>query len=242
MATIFDLSLEVLARIFDFMDIVDSWTARAVCRAWRNVWDFQSQINLKETRLKVEIICRFKSKKGETMDQQVIDATLNLETRKSRNAGSRVMNWVSIEEKFIFWPGGNWRKYEIIDLISDIQVSAPHFYARLGKDITVQCRRNRSNTEQLRLRAAYETHERHTGAFEDFVLSILCREEKSSSGKVERKYRITSLEAPQWQINALLANYAQRERQWVACIDRHYLHSVQHMFAQEDRDDSGLKH
>lgn len=242
MLTIWDFSVEVLARIFEEMTIEDAWTARQVCRSWYDVWGHvalrpRCPKYLADTSLSVDVLCVWRSEKGKCIDKHVISAALELETSQNTDCFdgmSSVAKWVSRgKHRFDFWPGAGWREYAISDLLTDIQVSflqiptVPDFRISLGSDIGLHC-------HVIRKHSITEILENGVGCFKDFGLSIETQEEYTENGKVHKKHRIISLVAPKWQVYALFIQHSRRQRRWEECITRHYWTSTKHLFRREN--------
>ena len=220
MAGLWDLSVEVLARIFELMDHSAFWTARGVCRAWLNVWEYvanaRSPSHLNASTIKVDVICCLKSEKGQHLDHHVIDGELELDS-----GGGRIAKWTTYSPNVTFWPGGSWRKYEMNDLLSDIRFRLNSDFLLRVQDITLHSRHSSSLGIE-------NTIEQGIGAYEDFCLSFEVHEEKIN-GKVHKTHSITSFQAPRWKIYSLLAQHAQRQHRWIESVGRHYLQSTQYL-------------
>jgi F-box domain len=229
MTIVEDLSVEVLSRIFEEMDLEDAWNARAVCRFWRSVFGFVAygvagSVYLKDSRIGLDVICKKTSAKGDGLDQHVIHGDLIFDPDK-QSPSSAIARWTAKTKFFEFWPGGSWRKCSVGDLLTDIRMSftkmpsTPDFILQPGTDITINysVRGPQSNVQSPQTVAS---------VFKDFIISVDVHGRKLPNGKSEEKHCISSFIAPKWQIYALLARHSKVRREWIERVDHHYLRTT----------------
>jgi hypothetical protein len=224
MVNISDFPLELVARVFEEMDLENAWTARQVCRRWRDVFEFcaygSNSNYLQGIILGVDIICGIHSAKGKVLDQHVIHGQLISDSSKATRGIAR---WVAVEECYEIWPGGRWRKFMIGDVLTDVKLcfsnlpsNAPDIHLQLGRDVTL--------TSHITYRTEITQHrEKAIGVFDEFVISIDTLEEPSPNGRSYDKHSITNLYAPLWQIYALIVHNSKKYREEMDIIRRHYL-------------------
>src|SRR5579862_3059781 len=120
MVNISDFPHEIVARVFEEMDLENAWTARQVCRHWRDVFEFcaygSNSIYMRGFSVGVDIMCAIYSGKGKVLDRHVIHGQLGFDSSKGAR---RVAKWSPTEEFYEVWPGGRWRKYAICDVLTD---------------------------------------------------------------------------------------------------------------------------
>ena len=226
MVTISDFPLELVARVFEVMDLENAWAARQVCRHWRDVFEFcayASNCNyLKGINVNVDIICGILSAKGKVLDQHVIQGRLGFGSAKGMG---QMAKWIAEEERYEIWPGGGWRKYTINEVLMDVKLhfshlpsNAPDIHIKLGRDVTI--------TSHIPQRTKIiPPSEKAIGTSDKFVISIDTLEEPSSSGRSYYKHYISNLHAPIKQIYSLLVHNAKKYRQEMEIVRRHYIQS-----------------
>ena len=221
MVNISDFPLEVVARVFEEMDLENAWTARQVCRQWRNVFEFcaygSNSIYLQGICVGVDIICGIHSSKGEVLDRHIIQGGLEFDSSK---AARGLTKWSPMEECYEVWPGGRWRKYAISDVLMDVNLrfsnlpsNQPDILVNLGKDATL---------------VGDITHgtgitQKRMGLFDQFIISIDTLEEPSCNSRSYHKHSIVGLIAPSWQIYALIVHNIRVHRTEMEIIRRHYV-------------------
>jgi len=231
--TISNLPLELLARIFEAMDLEDAWTsAREVCRRWHDVFEFcaysSNSIYLRRILIGVDIVCEIFSAKGEVLDRQVIHGELRFNSSKGNRTGN-IARWTSSSNEACYqvWPGGRWRTFSISDVLTNISLRISNFSSnapinvhviQLGRDVTLVGSGND---------IFYTKVIPHGDAspFSQFVVSVDTAEEPSfnCSGRSYRKHSITGFIAPTWKIYALLVHYSRINRAEREIIHRHYV-------------------
>ena len=226
MVIIADFPLELVARVFEELDLENAWTARQVCHHWRDVFEFcaygSNSIYLRGIFVSVDVICGILSAKGKVLDQHVIHGQLKFDPSMGVQ---RVAKWTAEEECYEVWPGGRWRKYTIGEVLTDVNIqlsnlpsNAPDIHLELGRNVTL--------TTQITRRTTVTEHvEKAIGIFDEFVISIDTLEEPSSSGRSYNKHSITNLFAPMWKIYALLVHNTKKYREEMEILRRHYVQS-----------------
>lgn len=221
MVNISDFPLEVVARVFEEMDLESVWTAREVCRHWRDVFEFcaygSNNSYLRGISVGVDIICGIHSGKGKVLDRHVIHGHLAFDSSKGAR---QVAKWSPSEQCYEVWPGGRWRKYAICDVLTDVNLrisnlplNQPDITLNLGKDATLV-----GDVTQGTVNAQLGM-----GLFSQFVISIDTSEEPSCKGRSYHKHSIASLIAPSWQIYALIVHNSRVHRAEMEIIRRHYV-------------------
>jgi hypothetical protein len=220
--TIVDLSVEVLARIFEELSVEDVWAARGVSRFWCSVFGFVAygtaqSIFLRGSRISVEVVCQKTSPKDECLDQHVICGDLTFE-----GGLDHLACWEAPTEVYEFWPGGDWRKYSLQDVLSDVRLrisklsSTQDLPIRIGDETVMRS----CTTGPGSLTHSLETS---VSLYKDFVLSIEAHEDTSCAARPHTKHRVVSFVAPKWQVYALLARCGRIHRQWIETVNRHYV-------------------
>jgi hypothetical protein len=235
MARILDLSVELIARIFEEMEMGDAWIAREVCRDWRKIFEFvalqsTSNVHLQNVEVGIGVICRIASSKGETLDRHVVHGQL---TDSSNRGGMQQIQWIPEEKSEEVWPGGRWRKYSIGDLLTDVHLhfsnmpsNSPDLYLRLGADVSIAGRIDCREGTTVYV-------EEGIGKFKDFCISINTHDEVSPHGKFYKKHCITGLSAPLLQIYSLFVHHINSEREKAERIRRHYARSSSFVLLHE---------
>ena len=221
MVKISDFPLEIVARVFKELDLENAWTARQVCRHWRDVFEFcaygSKNVYLRGISVGVDIICGIHSGKGKVLDRHIIHGQLEFDSSKGVR---RLAKWSPTEECYEVWPGGRWRKYTICDVLTDVNLrisnlpsNQPDIIVNLGKDATL---------------VGDVTHgagnaQKGMGLFSQFIISIDTLEEPSCNGRSYHKHFIAGLIAPLWQIYALIVHNSRIHRAEMEIIRRHYV-------------------
>lgn len=231
MTAVTDFPVEIMAKIFTEMQVEDAWAARAVCRYWHNVFELVSysstQSPLTGIKVGVEAVCGITSSKGQLLDKHVVHGELKLETwRKTNGIGpKRQAQWVHEKKKYEYWPRGDWRKYHLVEVLTDVKLHISGLPSRsrkttlrLGSDVSI---REGNAPENIRV---------GTGKFKDFTLLIDTVEEPSY-GNVAVKHCINGFVAPKWQIYALLVHHTKSERELSERLHRHYVQSYRNSFS-----------
>jgi hypothetical protein len=232
MATIIDLSVEVLARIFEDLDLDDAWTARQVCRYWHGVftyvaYDSANSIYLRNSRVDVDLVCGITTAKGKVPDRHIIPGELMFEATHGQMA-----RWTHRgKKKHEFWPGGQWRKIAVGEAVVDVRLGFSNLSVSgsvegsersmslakisLGKEVTVtgNAYRNGGKTNYSFVRE---------GKFKDFTITVDTHSETLCCRKFYDKHCITSISMPKWQIYALLVHQIQLQRHFYEYQSRHY--------------------
>jgi hypothetical protein len=223
MVTIADFPLELVARVFEELDLENAWSARQVCRHWLSVFEFcaygSKSIYLRGICVGVDIICGILSAKGKVLDRHVIHGELNLESSKREGA---VAQWNATEGRYEVWPGGRWRQYSIGDVLTDVVLlfkntpsNSSGTTVHLGRDVTLSG--HTTETDNIK---------KPTEVFDDFVLSIDTLEEPSPTGRAYEKHSVRSLLTPMWKVYAFLVHNTIKHRDEMELFCRHYAHSL----------------
>ena len=232
MAVALDIPIEIMAKVFTEMQVEDVWAARAVCRYWHSVFELvaygSTQSPLTGIKVGVDAVCGMTSPKGELLDKHVVHGDLKLETmRKTNGPGPRRhARWVYEKKKYQYWPGGNWKKYNLVDVITDVKLHISGLPSRtksvslrLGPHISIR----RANTN--------ETTQIGSGKFKDFTLLIDTVEEASYRGNISLKHYINAFIAPKRQIYALLVQHTKTQRELSERLHRHYAQSYHNSYS-----------
>lgn len=230
MATrLLDFPAEIMAKVFTEMDVETAWSARAVCRYWRDIFELASygstQSPLTGIKVGVDAICGITSAKGEIMDKHVVHGDLVLTTKNTVSWNKRLARWVYEEQKYEYWPGGKWRQHHINDVITDVKLQISGLPTRiptvtlcLGPQVSVHGNVVRQGNTKEYVQAG-------EGKFRDFTLLIDTIEESSYNDSVAIKHCIKGFVAPKWQIYALLVHHAKSQRELLERLHRHYVQS-----------------
>lgn len=231
MAAVMDFPVEIMAKVFNEMQVEDAWAARAVCRYWHNVFELVSygstQSPLTGIKVGVETVCGITSGKGQLLDKHVVRGDLKLETsRKTNGIGpQRQAQWVHEKKKYEYWPRGHWRKHNLLEVLTDVKLHISGLPSRsqktslrLGPEVSIRQGNARESIQLGR------------GKFKDFSLLIDTVEEPSY-GNVAIKHCIEGFGAPKWQIYALLVHHAKSERELSERLHRHYVQSYRNSFS-----------
>ena len=224
-----DLSVELVARIFEEIGVEDAWSARGVCRYWHSVFEYVAYGTacgsyLNGVQVSVDVVCGIVSAKGEFLDRHIVHGNLAFDSVKGgRNSMMAVL--LPKERKYEFWPGGKWRKYSISDVLKDIRVQFSgipsmdqDFQLRLGADVALARTVHRRQNNTVHFDEGF-------GKFKDFVVSIDTLDDRSCCGKSFDKHCITSLVAPKWQIYALFVQHCRLQRLMMEDYYRHFTES-----------------
>jgi hypothetical protein len=216
MVGIEDCPLEVLARIFEEMDLESAWNAREVSRHWRRVFEFcafnSHSIYLRGVCVNIDVICGIFSPKGKLLDQHIIQGQLS----NLRSGPSDIFEWVSNNDCYEIWPGGKWRKHNISDVVTDValrisnpSVTTTDVFLRLGK--------------QASIRTNYcDSISQRPGKFGAFVVMIKPLKESLSCGRSYDKHSIDGLFMPMWQIYSLLVHNTKAQNSKTELLYRHF--------------------
>jgi len=246
--SISDLSVEVLARIFEELDLDDAWTAREVCRYWYSVfayvaYDSANSVYLRQTRLSIQIVCGITTATGKVPDRHIIPGELTFEPTHGPMA-----KWTQREKiRHEFWPCGQWRKTGIGQALVDVRLEVLDLVGSpegeiswlgeisLGKDVTLTGHAYRGDGK-----TSY-TYARD-GKYKEITVSIDTHAEVLCGRKSYDKHCITSLVVPKWQIYALLVHHIQIQRQFYEFKCRHYSRtaSFQKLLDNQGVEDDGL--
>jgi hypothetical protein len=228
--TIHDLSVELVARIFEELEVEDAWSARGVCRYWHSVFEYVAYgaacgIYLKGVQVSVDVVCAIVSAKGEFLDRHIVHGNLAFDPSKGSRSNTTMTVLVPQERKYEFWPGGKWRKYTISDVLKDVKLQFSNFPSfdqdlvlGLGADVALARTVTRRQNKSVHFDEGY-------GKFKDFVVSIDTLDDRSCCGKSYDKHCITSLVAPKWQIYALLVQHSRLQRVMMEDYRRHFIES-----------------
>jgi len=236
---ILDFPTEILAKVFQEVDVETAWNARGVCRYWYEVFEMVAygSTNSPFTGLQIEVeaICGMKSSKGELLDSHVLHSDLSL-MRTSPADTTSMVKWSSKKKRYEYWPGGSWRNYSLVDVLTDIRLRISGIPFRdqpllfpLGIDVGLQgnviCEgRVSSSYEQL-----------GQGRFRDFVVNIDTVEESSRCGRINQKHSVKGVTAPKWQFYGLLVEFIRKEREITTRRRRHFSISHQRIVFPEIR-------
>jgi hypothetical protein len=235
MATIMDFPVEIMAKVFIEMNVEDAWAARAACRYWHDVFELvaygSKQSPLTGIKIGVDAVCGLLSTKGQILDRHVVHGDLSL---KTNGVGlRRTARWAHEKQKqnYQYWPGGNWRKYDLVDVITDVKLHISGLPLRkqsvslpLGCEVSIRGKTIRRENIEEQIQTG-------SGKFKDFVLLIDTIEESSYHGSVAIKHCINGFMAPKWQIYALLAQHQKAERELSERLHRHYVQSYHNSYS-----------
>src|ERR1700738_1739757 len=227
MAMITSFPVELVARVFEKMEVGDAWVARGVCRLWYDVFDFvaysSQDVYLGGTRMGVEVVCGITSAKG-LQDSHVVHDELEF-AQEARGPGARTAKWICERQEYVYWPGGNWRMYGIGEVLTEVNL---HIKTTTSKTDTAICLGHDiglgDGVRQPNVSAIAE------GKFKDFALSLDEREETSRSGKTYNKHGVVGFTAPKWQIYSLLAHHAKIQRERSETLRQHYVGSWDNIY------------
>jgi hypothetical protein len=226
-----DFPVEIMAKVFMEMDVETAWSARGVCRYWRDIFELVSygstQSPLTGIKIGVDAVCGITSSTGEIMDQHVVHGDLTLTTKNTASKNKKMARWVYEKKKYEYWPGGKWRQHHISDVITDVKLhisglptQTPSVTLRVGHEIGIRGDIVRSEDRKDYSQAG-------NGKFQDFTLLIDTVEESSYNDNIAIKHCIKGFVAPKWQIYALLVHRAKTQRE---LLERLHLHYVQSYF------------
>lgn len=232
MAGICDLSVEVLARIFEELDLDDAWTAREVCRYWYSVfayvaYDSANPVYLRNSGVSVQVVCGITAATGKVPDRHIIPGELTFEPTHGTMA-----RWTQRGiKKHEFWPCGQWRKIAIGEALADVRLVFSTLFVSpgagetdwlgeisLGNEVTLTGYAHRAGNKSCYVY-------KRDGKYKNFTLSIDTHVEELCCRKSYDKHCITSLVVPKWQIYALLVHNIQIQRHFCEFKCRHYLRS-----------------
>lgn len=227
---------EILAKIFQEVDVETAWMARGVCRYWYEVFEMvaygSKESPFNDIQIGVEAICAIRSSKGDLVDSHTLYGDLSL----SSTASTPITNgytgkWSNKKKQYEYWPGGRWRGYEISDVLTDVRLRISGIPTRtepilfpLGAEIALNEEVKRDNISETVI------HQLGQGPFKDFVLNINTVEEPSRCGnRVHQKHYVKGLHIPKWQMYGLLVQFIRRERELTTRRRRHFSISHQHI-------------
>jgi hypothetical protein len=243
-AHIMDFPVEIVAKLFDEMDVEDAWTARGVCRYWKEVFELvaygSKQSPLTDIRIGVDAVCAMKSVTGTVVDTHVVHGDVKFDlNNKSMGVGKkRQARWTYEKKRYEYWPGGKWRKYEIGDVLTDVKLQISGLQLReqpsplrLGSDVGI-------SGKVFRPDGITEYTQTGEGKFGDFVLLVDTVVEPSPCGRMYYKHCVNGLLAPKWQIYALIVHHHRSQREIVAFLEQHYVNGYtslyRHVIAQHN--------
>lgn len=232
MAAIINFPVEIMSKVFIEMKVEDAWTARGVCRYWHDVFQLvaygSTQSPLTGIKVGVDAVCGIKSEKGKLLDNHIVHGDLTLKT--DGIGQNTTAQWVHEKKKYEYWPGGNWRKYDLVDVITDVKLHISGLPSRtklvslrVGNQVGIR-------GDIIRKEVVRKLIQNGKGKFEDFSLLIDTIEEPSYYGHVTTKHCITGFDAPKWQIYALLVQHERAERELSERLHRHYAQSYHNSY------------
>lgn len=214
MVTIKDLSVELLARIFEGMEVEHAWIARQVCHHWYNVFEFVAfrlahNVYLCDVEVSVQLTCGITSG-GKVIDRHTVHGHLRFDVKRERR---QIGAWTAEKKEYDVWPGGQWRMYSIGEALMDATLRFTSSRINIDVGIGMDAAGFRNHLHRTR----------QIEKFRDFLISIDTLEEASSSGPLHKKHSIVSLKAPIWQIYSLLVYNIKSQKEKEGLILRHYL-------------------
>lgn len=235
--SIMDFPVEIVAKVFEEMDVEDAWAARGVCRYWHQVFDLVAYGSLGSPltgiHIDVDAACGLTSPAGAIVDRHFVHGKLKFDRRQKTGTvlgGAGLARWTYEKKQYEYWPGGKWRKYEIGDLLTDVRLQITGLSSpvqpvpfRLGSEIGLR-------GKVFRTEGITEYNQTGEGKFEDFVLLVDTVVEPSPCGKMYYKHSINGLVAPKWQIYALLVYYSKLQRDNLERLRRHYVQSYNNSY------------
>jgi hypothetical protein len=234
MAVITGFPVELVARIFEEMEVGDAWVARGVCRFWYNVFEYGAygsrNVYLSGTRIGVDVVCSISSEKG-LQDSHVVQGDLSFANDSSGDA--RMARWVCEENEYVYWPGGNWRMFAIGEVLTEVNVQFKYATSTTKTDVTVCLGQNIALSENIKRRD--DDSAVRNGKFQEFSLSIDEREEGVRSGKTYNKHCVLEFTTPKWQMYSLLSHHAKLEREKMESRHRHYVQSWHNIYKYSSR-------
>ena len=230
--SIMEFPVEIIAKVFNEMDVETAWSARQVCRYWHDVFEMVSygskESPLTGIKVGVDAVCGLTSAQGEILDKHVVNGELTFDNkRKSTLSNQKEARWERRQKKYEYWPGGRWRRYSIADTITDVKVQItglPH--RRQSVDLSLGPKVSIRETEN-KTKEPSESG----GKFQDFTLLVDTTEEPTYHGNTAIKHCITGFEAPKWKIYALLVQDAKIQRERSEQLNRQYLRSYRNSFS-----------
>jgi hypothetical protein len=235
--TIMDFPVEIVAKVFEELDVEGAWAARAVCRYWHQVFDLvaygSTQSPLTGIHIGVDAACGLTSPAGAIVDRHFVHGELKFDENKKTGrvlGGTGLARWTYEKKSYEYWPGGKWRKYEIGDVLTDIRLQITGLASpvqpvpfRLGPGIGLRGKVFRSGEST-------DYNQIGEGKFQDFTLLVDTVVEPSPCGKMYFKHSINGLIAPKWQIYALLVHHSRLQRDNIARLRRHYIQSYNNSY------------
>lgn len=226
--------VEIMTKVFMEMKVEDAWEARGVCRYWHEVFDLvaygSTQSPLTGIKVGVDAVCGITSAKGEILDKHVVHGDLILRTNGVGQ--QRTAQWVHEKKKYEYWPGGKWRKYNPVEVITDVKLHISGLPSRkksvslrLGPDVVI-------SGDIVRQKNTDKQTTTGNGKFKEFTLSIDTVQEPSYRGNVAIKHCINGFVAPKWQIYALLVKHIKTERELLERLHRHYVQSYHNSYSR----------
>jgi hypothetical protein len=229
-----DFPVEIMAKVFIQLGVEDAWAARGVCRYWHDVFELVAYGSTKSPltgiKVGVDAVCAITSPKGEILDRHIVHGDLKL---KTDGIGSRQSaQWVSEKKKkYEYWPGGNWRKYNLLDVVTDVKLHISGLPSRT-RSVTLRVGREISiRGDALWQEHATEQSQTGSGKFKDFTLLIDTVQESFYHGNVAIKHCINGFVVPKWQIFSLLVQHVKTERELAERLHRHYVQSYHNSYS-----------
>jgi len=232
--TIMEFPVEIIAKVFNEMDVETAWAARQACRYWHDVFEMVSygskESPLTGIKVGVDAVCGLPSAKGEILDKHVVNGELTFDNngKTSEVNSHREARWERRQKKYEYWPGGRWRRYSIADTITDVKLQITGLPQRrqsvdlsLGPQVSIREAQTKLNNPRPSSPG---------GKFQDFTLLVDTTEEPTYHGNTAIKHCITGFEAPKWKIYALLVHDAKIQREQSERINRHYLRSYHNSY------------
>lgn len=232
-----DFPAEIVAKVFEELDVEDAWAARGVCRYWHQVFDLVAygsmQSPLTGIHIGVDAACGLTSATGAIVDRHYVHGELKFDGRQKTGrvlGGTGLAAWTYEKKRYEYWPGGKWRKYEIGDVLTDIRLQITGLASpiqpvpfRLGPGIGL-------SGKVFRPENVTDYDQPGTGKFQEFTLKIDTVVEPSPCGKMYYKHSINGLVAPKWQIYALLVHHSKLQRDNLERLRRHYIQSYNNSY------------
>jgi hypothetical protein len=248
---VMDFPVEIVAKLFEEMDVETAWSARGVCRYWQEVFELvafrSSQSPLTDIHIGVDAVCAMKSATGTVLDTHVVhgDVKFDLKKRSLGVVNKRQARWVYEKKRYEYWPGGKWRKYEFGDVLTDVKLQITGLQSReqpsplrLGADVGI-------SGKVFRPEGITEYTQKGEGKFGEFVLLVDTVVEPSPCGRMYYKHCINGLIAPKWQIYALIVHHHKSQREIAIFLEEHYINGYtslyRHVIAQHNCCDQNME-
>jgi hypothetical protein len=232
--SVMEFPVEIIAKVFNEMDVETAWSARQTCRYWHDVFELVSygskESPLTGIKVGVDAVCGLTSAQGEILDKHVVNGELTFDNKaKSEITSHREARWERQQKKYEYWPGGRWRRYSIADTITDVKLQITGLpQRRQSVDLSLG---SKVSIREAQTKVKEHSQSANGGKFQDFTLLVDTTEEPTHHGNTAIKHCITGFEAPKWKIYALLVHDAKIQRERSERLNRHYLRSYHNSYS-----------